>query len=58
MASIALGEDVSHQAISAYFIGPRAENLDEFRNNITALLEELGRAREAYFKQDAVGRRP
>lgn len=36
-------EDITHQAISSYFIGPRAENLDEIQ-----------RARERYFKEDVV----
>ena len=55
MGSLAFGEDVSHQAISAYFIGPRAENLSDFRSNITALLDEVQRAREEYFGDDVVG---
>ncbi|KAK4207527.1 pyridoxal phosphate-dependent transferase [Rhypophila decipiens] len=44
--------DVTHQAISSYFIGPRAENLDEFRKNITTLLDELQITRERYFSED------
>lgn len=47
-------EDITHQAISSYFIGPRAENLDEFRNNISVILDEIQRAREKYFKEDVV----
>lgn len=47
-------EDTTHQAISSYFIGPRAENLGEFRKNITALLDELQITRERYFSEDAV----
>lgn len=47
-------EDITHQAISSYFIGPRAENLDEFRNNISVILDEIQRAREKYFKEDMV----
>ncbi|KAJ4287512.1 hypothetical protein N0V88_007612 [Collariella sp. IMI 366227] len=52
MDSMAVDGDVSHQAISSYFIGPRAENLEEFRNNITTLLDELQKAREMYFSDD------
>ncbi|KAK3347118.1 pyridoxal-dependent decarboxylase domain protein [Lasiosphaeria hispida] len=52
---MASGEDISHQAISSWFIGPRAENLPEFRSNITALLDELQLAREDYFKEDENG---
>jgi hypothetical protein len=47
-------EDITHLAISSYFIGPRAENLDEFRNNISVILDEIQRAREKYFKEDVV----
>lgn len=47
-------EDITHQAISSYFIGPRAENLDEFRNNISIILDEIQRAREEYFREDVV----
>lgn len=54
MSFLALGQDVSHQAISSYFLGPRAENLHEFRSNITALLDELQTAREQYFQEDVV----
>ncbi|RDW92952.1 uncharacterized protein DSM5745_00274 [Aspergillus mulundensis] len=43
--------DVTHQAISSYFIGPEAENLDEFKTNIATILNELEKARKAYFPQ-------
>lgn len=49
-----IGQDVSHEAISSYFIGPRAENLKEFRDNITTILDELQLAREQYFQEDVV----
>ncbi|KAI0407849.1 pyridoxal-dependent decarboxylase domain-containing protein [Xylaria palmicola] len=45
-------EDVSHQVISSYFIGPQAENLPYFRENIHIILDELERARKNYFPQD------
>ncbi|KAK4443837.1 pyridoxal phosphate-dependent transferase [Podospora aff. communis PSN243] len=45
-------EDTTHQAISSYFIGPQAENLGEFRKNITTLLDELQLTRERYFSED------
>ncbi|KAK1831944.1 pyridoxal phosphate-dependent transferase [Podospora conica] len=45
-------EDITHQAISSYFIGPRAENLAEFRNNISVILDEIQFAREKCFKED------
>lgn len=47
-------EDTTHQAISSYFIGPQAENLGEFRKNITTLLDELQLTRERYFSEDVV----
>ncbi|KAI0012591.1 pyridoxal-dependent decarboxylase domain-containing protein [Xylariaceae sp. FL0662B] len=45
-------EDVSHQIISSYFIGPQAENLPYFKENIGIILEELQAAGENYFKED------
>ncbi|KAK3986129.1 pyridoxal phosphate-dependent transferase [Cladorrhinum sp. PSN332] len=45
-------KDKTHSVISSLFIGPRAENLDEFSGNITAVLEELRDARLRYFKED------
>ncbi|KAI1821208.1 pyridoxal-dependent decarboxylase domain-containing protein [Xylaria intraflava] len=45
-------EDVSHQIISSYFIGPQAENLQYFKANIDIILEELEKARKNYFPGD------
>ena len=47
-------EDVSHQAISSYFIGPQAENLSFFKDNIDAILEEVRKARMNYYPSDGV----
>lgn len=47
--------DVSHQIISSYFIGPQAENLTYFEDNIHTILEELRKARRRYFPEDGVG---
>ncbi|KAI0427025.1 pyridoxal-dependent decarboxylase domain-containing protein [Xylaria sp. FL1042] len=44
--------DVSHQVISSYFIGPQAENLPYFKENIDIILEELEKARKNYFPKD------
>ncbi|KAK0744747.1 pyridoxal phosphate-dependent transferase [Apiosordaria backusii] len=44
--------DITHEVISSYFIGPRAENLDQFRENITTILDELQLARKNYFEED------
>jgi glutamate/tyrosine decarboxylase-like PLP-dependent enzyme len=44
--------DVSHQIISSYFIGPQAENLPYFEQNIHTILEELRLARTRYFPGD------
>jgi hypothetical protein len=46
--------DVSHQIISSHFIGPRAENLDFFKENINNILEELYLARLNYYPEDGV----
>jgi len=46
--------DKSHQAVSSYFIGPRAENLGDFRVNIESILNELQKARQSYFPDDPV----
>lgn len=53
--STATYEDVSHQVISSYFIGPQAENLPYFKQNIDIILEELEKARKNYFPEDGVG---
>ncbi|KAI0466317.1 pyridoxal-dependent decarboxylase domain-containing protein [Xylaria cf. heliscus] len=50
--STATYEDVSHQVISSYFIGPQAENLPYFKENIHVILEELEKARNNYFPED------
>lgn len=47
-------EDVSHQIISSYFIGPQAENLQFFKDNIATILEEQQDARLNYFPHDGV----
>ncbi|KAF3001603.1 hypothetical protein E8E14_005800 [Neopestalotiopsis sp. 37M] len=44
--------DVSHQIISSYFIGPQAENLQYFEDNIHTVLEELRLARNKYYPED------
>ncbi|PKY00697.1 pyridoxal-dependent decarboxylase domain-containing protein [Aspergillus campestris IBT 28561] len=41
-----------HHVISSYFIGPRAENLPDFKNNLDTILDELEKAREAYHGSD------
>ncbi len=48
-------EDISHQYISSYFIGPQAENLSYFEQNIHTILDELRKARTNYFQEDGVG---
>lgn len=47
--------DLTHQAISSYFIGPQAENLGYFKDNISTILQELEDARKKYkFEGDQV----
>ncbi|OJD39925.1 pyridoxal-dependent decarboxylase domain protein [Diplodia corticola] len=45
-------EDKSHQAISSYFIGPRAENLAFFKDNMNVILEHFEKGRLDYFPND------
>ena len=52
---IAPDEDESHQAISSYFLGPRAENYEYFKKNILEILEGQRDARLDYFPRDGVG---
>lgn len=47
-------EDESHQKISSFFLGPRAENYDYFKSNIIAILEEHQDSRLDYFPRDGV----
>ena len=47
-------EDESHQKISSFFLGPRAENYDYFKSNIIAILEEHQDSRLDYFPSDVV----
>ena len=54
---IAPDEDESHQAISSYFLGPRAENYEYFKKNILEILEGQRDARLDYFPRDGVGHR-
>jgi hypothetical protein len=46
--------DITHQAICSYFIGPEAENIDQFKTNIANILTELEQARKRYFPQPPV----
>jgi hypothetical protein len=54
MEATSIHGDKSHQAVSSYFIGPRAENLGDFRVNIESILNELKNARQSYFPDDPV----
>jgi len=47
-------DDISHQTISSYFLGPQAENFRYFRDNITTILDEQQDARLNYYPQDGV----
>jgi hypothetical protein len=47
-------EDKSHQAVSSYFIGPQAENLRDFKENIGSILNELEKTKKNYFPTDDV----
>ena len=52
--SVNPGEDESHQAISSYFLGPKAENYEYFKKNILEILEGQSDARLDYFPRDSV----
>ena len=52
---VAPEEDESHQAISSYFLGPKAENFEYFEKNILEILEGQRNARLDYFPRDGVG---
>ncbi|RAH52097.1 pyridoxal-dependent decarboxylase domain protein [Aspergillus piperis CBS 112811] len=43
------GENItSHKLISSYFIGPRAENMEDFETNIAAILAKIKNTRLSY----------
>lgn len=46
--------DVSHQAVCSYFIGPQAENMKFFRKNMDEILNQLEKSRVNYFPEDGV----
>ena len=52
--SIEPAEDESHQAISSYFLGPKAENYEFFKKNVLEILEGQRDARLDYFPRDGV----
>lgn len=52
--NIAPEEDESHQAISSYFLGPKAENYGFFKKNIIEILDAQRDARLDYFPRDGV----
>jgi hypothetical protein len=46
--------DDEFDAVHAYFIGPKASNLPDFRANINTILDELLAARQSYYPEDQV----
>ena len=50
--SIDSAEDESHQIISSYFLGPKAENYDFFQKRLNDILEAQRDARLDYFPKD------
>lgn len=46
--------DISHQAVCSYFIGPQAENMKFFRKNMDEILNQLEQSRVNYFPEDGV----
>ncbi|KAL8819057.1 MAG: hypothetical protein Q9191_007816, partial [Dirinaria sp. TL-2023a] len=49
---VAPEEDESHQIISSYFLGPKAENYEFFKKNIIEILDGQKDARLDYFPRD------
>ncbi|QMW46871.1 hypothetical protein G4B11_010350, partial [Aspergillus flavus] len=43
----------NHDIISSYFIGPKSENMPEFKANINAILDEIVKTRDGYQPDDA-----
>ncbi|KAJ5623367.1 hypothetical protein N7490_011972 [Penicillium lividum] len=44
--------EVSHNIISSYFIGPKSENMGDFRKNINAILDQIKLTRDGYQGND------
>lgn len=49
-----LVEDESHQVVSSYFLGPKAENFDWFARSLMEVLEAQRDARLDYYPRDGV----
>lgn len=47
-------EDESHQVVSSYFLGPKAENFDWFKKQLDEILEAVRDARLDYYPRDPV----
>jgi hypothetical protein len=47
-------ESNPHNVISSYFIGPKSENMGDFRANITAILDQIQKTRSEYQRDDEV----
>ncbi|KOC16826.1 pyridoxal-dependent decarboxylase domain protein [Aspergillus flavus AF70] len=43
----------NHDIISSYFIGPKSENMPEFKTNINTILDEIVKTRDGYQPDDA-----
>ena len=44
----------NHDIISSYFIGPKSENMQDFRDNITTILDGIVKTRSLYQPNDKV----
>lgn len=47
-------EDESHQVVSSYFMGPKAENFEWFKKALIEVLEAQRDARLDYYPRDGV----
>ena len=53
-----MGISKAHNVISSYFIGPKSENMDDFRKNISAILDQIVQTRSEYQPDDDVRSSP
>lgn len=46
----------THHALSAWFLGPKAENRQVMKDTLSEIVDRIARARTEYFPEDPVGR--
>jgi hypothetical protein len=48
--------NATHDAVGAWFLGPKAENHEYLRKNFEIIVKQIQDGRQAYFPDDEVGR--